>query len=78
MVRIFCDICRKEKILATEQILSESWVLGYNLQLENLNGSRHYLRFLERWDDARVLEPGAVHLCSPRCKDDYVVKCHAA
>ena len=77
MVRITCDICSKEKPV-NDVHPTEGWVLGYDLELENLNGMRHDLRFLDRWDDTRILDPGAVHLCSRQCKDDYVVKTQAA
>jgi hypothetical protein len=28
----------------------------------------------KRWDDRRISEEGAVHLCSSKCKDEYVKK----
>jgi hypothetical protein len=78
VVRITCDICSKERPLSGERTAAEAWVLGYDLELENLSGMQHYLRFLDRWDDTRILDPGAIHLCSRACKDDYMVKVQAA
>jgi hypothetical protein len=46
--------------------------------MEKANALQRSLRFLDRWDDSRVLELGAIHLCSEKCKDDYIRKARAA
>ena len=53
-------------------------MLGYDLEVENANALQRSLRFLNRWDDARVLELGAIHLCSVKCKDQYIKEARAA
>jgi hypothetical protein len=52
-------------------------VLGYDLEVENANALQRSLRFLTRWEDARVLELGAIHLCSVKCKDQYIKEARA-
>jgi hypothetical protein len=70
MVTITCDACGKER----PQSLTNGggWVLGYDLQTEGPNVISHSIRFLDRWDDRRVLELGTIHLCSDRCRQDYL------
>jgi len=46
--------------------------------VENANALQRSLRFLNRWDDTRVLELGAIHLCSEKCKDQYIREARAA
>jgi hypothetical protein len=36
------------------------------------------IRFLDRWDDRRVLELGAIHLCSQACREKYLKRSKAA
>ena len=36
--------------------------------------SRRSLVINNRWDERRIGEAGAVHLCSSKCKDEYVKK----
>jgi len=52
--------------------------LGYDIEAENFNGLQRSLRFLNHWDDARVLELGAIHLCSEACKTKYIRNARAA
>ncbi len=73
MVTITCDACGREKP-QPEQIAPgrDPWVLGYDLQSETHNAVSRSIRFLDRWDDRRALELGAIHLCSDKCKQDYM------
>ena len=77
MVRISCDVCGRTRP-ATEEIQSEEWILGYDLESESKAGLQRSVRFLDRWDDRRVLELGAIHLCSEKCRDKYLKASKAA
>ena len=77
MVSIICDSCGKKK--NTDQAPAENgWVLGYDLEVETPNSITHAVRFLDRWDDRRILELGAVHLCSAKCRDKFVNRARVA
>ena len=78
MVKITCDVCGKVRPDPDTRIAEDKWVLGYDLEVENANALQRSLRFLNRWDNARVLELGAIHLCSQQCKDGYISKARAA
>ncbi len=76
MVRITCDNCGAER---PETLPSNrEWVLGYDLELEAPNAVQRSIRFLDRWDNRRVLELGAIHLCSLQCRDEYLARSRAA
>ena len=69
MISITCDNCgveRPERLPAGEE-----WILGYDIELESPNAVQRSLRFLDRWDDRRVMEFGAIHICSEQCKQEY-------
>jgi hypothetical protein len=78
MVRITCDMCGKVRPQSDKRIADDSWVLGYDIEIENANALQRSLRFLNRWDDARLLEIGSIHLCSEKCKDHYIKEARAA
>ena len=78
MVKITCDVCGKVKPSLSTRVAQNGWILGYDLEIENANALQRSLRFLNRWDNARALELGAIHLCSQECKDDYINKARAA
>jgi hypothetical protein len=61
-----------------KRIGDDSWILGYDIEVENANALQRSLRFLNRWDDTRILELGAIHLCGEKCKDQYIREAHAA
>ncbi|MBI2679181.1 MAG: hypothetical protein HYX28_10415 [Candidatus Koribacter versatilis] len=71
MVTITCDTCGKEKS-HNEKNLKETWIMGSDLQVENKSGVQRSIRFMDHWDDRRVLELAAIHVCSAKCKDDYI------
>jgi hypothetical protein len=77
MIKISCDVCNKVRPQSDRRITEDSWVLGYDIEIENANALQRSLRFLSRWDDARVLELGAIHLCSEKCKDRYIKEARA-
>ncbi|WP_041855800.1 hypothetical protein [Candidatus Korobacter versatilis] len=69
MISITCDNCGAER---PERLpSSEEWILGYDIELESPNAVQRSLRFLDHWDDRRVMEFGAIHLCSEQCKVEY-------
>jgi hypothetical protein len=70
MVRITCDNCGAVK---TEQLPETvQWILGYDLETETPKSVQRSIRLLDHWDDRRVLELGAIHLCSLQCRDEYM------
>ena len=72
MVKITCDVCGKVRPPSDKRIANDSWVLGYDIEMENANALQRSLRFLSRWDDSRLLEIGSIQLCSEKCKDQYI------
>jgi len=77
MVAIACDSCGKKKPAGTRHT-DESWILGYDVEIETPNALNHSIRFLDHWDDRRVMELGAVHFCSVKCRDAFVRRSRAA
>ena len=73
MVTVTCDVCGKQR--AGEK--AESWVLGFDVPTLSAPMQRS-IRFLERWEERRVLEPGAIHFCCDECKQTYVENAQAA
>lgn len=76
MVEITCDNC--DALMPEVMDPDAEWILGYDLQLESPNAVQRSIRFLDHWDNRRVLEVGAIHLCSIECRDEYVAKTKAA
>ena len=77
MIEITCDSCGKKKDL-DQRPGPETWILGYDLEIETPNSVNHSVRFLDRWDDRRIVELGAVHFCSTKCRDAYVRRARVA
>jgi hypothetical protein len=73
MVTIQCDVCGKQR---TGDAV-EGWILGFDIPAASAP-MRRSLKFLERWEERRVLDPGAVHFCCADCKDTYVENALAA
>ena len=78
MIEISCDSCGKVKPVAESTANANEWVLGYDLEVQSTNALQRSMRFLERWDNRRVLELGAIHFCSVACKDKYINAAKAA
>jgi hypothetical protein len=78
MVEISCDSCGKVKPLVKSARENGEWVLGYDLEMQSPNALQRSMRFLERWDDRRVMELGAIHFCSEDCKEKYIDSAKAA
>ena len=70
MVEIICDNCGAGKKEAGEGIL------GNKQQKRSLrSGSfRTLIRFFDRWYSRLATQPGAIHLCSSECKEEYARK----
>ena len=65
MVTITCDNCGAKR---PERLPSNTeWILGYDLETETPKSVQRSVRLLDHWDDRRVLEFGAIHLCSIQC-----------
>ena len=67
MIRITCDTCG-----AVKRGKGQEWIIGYDLQYNTPRAVGRTLSFFDRWNDSRVLERGAVHFCSPECKEQYI------
>jgi len=78
MIEISCDSCGKVKPVAQTGNGSPEWVLGYDLEVESPNALQRSMRFLDHWDNRRVLEIGAIHFCSLACKEKYISAAKAA
>ena len=76
MVEITCDSCGKKK--PEGAIADDPWILGYDLEIETPNALNHSIRFLDRWDDRRVMELGAVQFCSLKCRDAFLKRARVA
>ena len=79
MIEISCDSCGKVKPV-TESATngSSEWVMGYDLEVQSPNALQRSMRFLEHWDNRRVMELGSIHFCSVGCKDKYINAAKAA
>jgi hypothetical protein len=79
MIEISCDTCGKVKpVVASPGNGHNEWVLGYDVEMQSPNALQRSMRFLERWDDRRVLELGSIHFCSDACKEEYINAAKAA
>ena len=73
MITIGCDVCGRQR--AREN--GDGWILGFDIPSTSAPGGRH-LKFLERWEQRRALDPGAVHVCCVACRDQYIENARAA
>jgi hypothetical protein len=48
IIGITCDMCNKVRPNQDKTIASDSWILGYDLELENANALQRSLRFSNR------------------------------
>jgi len=79
MVTITCDTCGAESRPNVEHPKNKSpWIQGYDLRSESPRMVQHSVRLLDRWDDRRIAEFGAVHFCSEECKNKYLRRQKAA
>ena len=67
MIRITCDTCGTVK-----NPRRQNWILGYDLRFDNSQIVTRSISFYDGWDDSRILQRGAIHFCSPECKQAYV------
>ena len=73
MVTISCDACGTKRVPEN----CERWILGFDVPAASAPMKRS-LKFLERWEERRVLDPGAIHFCGEECKKTYVENALAA
>ena len=79
MVEIKCDNCDAVKHPNDETRNSDpEWILGWDLISESTNAVQRSIRFLDRWDNRRVAEFGAIHFCCPECREEYITANRAA
>ena len=77
MVQITCDSCGRGKPTGLSPAKDE-WIMGWDLEVETSRSVNHTIRFLDRWDDRRVMELGGVHLCSEPCREKYLHRSRVA
>ena len=77
MIQITCDSCGKAKS-AGPSTATDKWIMGWDLEVETPRSINHTVRFLDRWDDRRVLELGGIQFCSERCREKYLSRARAA
>jgi hypothetical protein len=70
MVEIICDNCK------TIKKSNREWILGNKQEKHSLRSEsvRKLIRFFDRWYSRLATEPGAIHLCSAECKEEYARK----
>lgn len=70
MVEVICDNCGAVKKGNRE------WILGFNWMTRSqfTRSTRRLIRFIDHWYSRHALEPGAIHLCSQQCKEQYAEK----
>src|SRR5690348_12579378 len=67
MIKVTCDTCAMVRSPG-----QEDWILGYDLMLDTPQTVSRSISFFDNWDDSRILQRGAIHFCSPVCKQAYV------
>jgi hypothetical protein len=72
MVTISCDVCGKQRTTG-----AGDWILGFDVPASSAPMGRS-IKFLERWEERRVLDPGAIHFCCDECGKTYVQNAQAA
>ncbi|HZU22831.1 MAG TPA: hypothetical protein VE998_08375 [Terriglobales bacterium] len=78
MIQITCDSCGKQKP-AGPSPSTDKWIMGWDLEGDTPRSSiNHTVRFLDRWDDRRILELGGIQFCSERCREKYLNRSRAA
>jgi len=73
MVRITCDSCGAVKPVYG-RLRREEWILGYDIESKSARSLQRAIRFLDRWDNRCIMELGAIHFCSVKCKEEYLKK----
>lgn len=65
--KVRCDTCGMVRSPG-----QQDWILGYDLMLDTPQTVSRSISFFDTWDDSRILQRGAIHFCSPECKQAYV------
>jgi len=66
MIRITCDTCG-----IVRRPRQQGWILGYDLRFDTPQTVSRSISFFDRWDNSRILQRGAIHFCSLKCKEAY-------
>lgn len=66
MVRFQCDTCGRLK----EE--NDIWILGFAAENIGVTSARREIEIAEVWEQARAVEPLAVHFCSDQCRAKYL------
>ncbi len=66
MLQYACDFCAKVKGP------QDSWFLGTAAETVSPTSAHRTVTMAAVWDEARAVDPLAVHFCSTRCKDKYI------
>ena len=73
MVTVTCDTCGQPR----KKENSELWIMGFDVP-NAAAPMRRSINFLDRWQDRRVLDPGAILFCGAECRDTYLENAQAA
>ncbi len=68
MVQFVCDSC------AATKTADEGWILGLAVENVGVTAARRQVTILGAWDETRARERFAVHFCSERCKNKFMMK----
>jgi hypothetical protein len=66
MLEYVCDTCHRRKKSG------QKWILGLAAEQVGTQAERREIRILSAWDNARAVDPLAVHFCCERCQHKYV------
>ncbi len=68
MIQFVCDSCGAIKTA------DEEWILGLAVENVGVTAARRQVTILGAWDETRARERFAVHFCSERCKNKYMMR----
>jgi hypothetical protein len=71
MIQFVCDSCGRVKDSR------DTWIVGIAAEAVGMTAARRELTIKSDWDRATAVHPLAVHLCSVKCKDDYMTELFA-
>jgi len=68
MIEFVCDSCHKRKKEG------QSWTLGLAAERVGVQSASREINILSAWAEPEAVHPMAVHFCSQRCKDRYMIR----
>jgi hypothetical protein len=66
MLEYVCDTCHRRKKAG------QNWILGLAAQSTGTYTERREIKILPTWNNARAVDPLAVHFCCERCQQKYM------